>query len=114
MDVISVSLDAQDEKVYDRICSPDFKNAFHEVISFIKEAKQYIPDVQATVVEMAGVDVEKCRKITDELGVKLRVRKAGCCRLKPCLISFTVNIILKKGYSMTPLNFLTDTNGVRI
>ena len=75
VDVISVSLDAQDEKVYDRICSPDFKNAFHEVIAFIKEAKQYIPNVQATVVEMAGVDVEKCRKITDELGVKLRVRK---------------------------------------
>ncbi len=75
VDVISVSLDAPDEKVYDRICNPDFKNAFHEVLSFIKEAKQYIPDVQATVVEMEGVDVEECRKITDELGVKLRVRK---------------------------------------
>lgn len=75
VDVISVSLDASDEKVYDRICAPDFKNAFHEVISFIKESKKYIPDVQATVVEMEGVDVEKCRKITDELGVKLRVRK---------------------------------------
>ncbi|RJQ41036.1 MAG: YchF/TatD family DNA exonuclease [Nitrospiraceae bacterium] len=75
VDVISVSLDAQDEKVYDRICAPDFKNAFHEVTAFIKESKKYIPDVQATVVEMEGVDVEKCRKITDELGVKLRVRK---------------------------------------
>ncbi len=75
VDVISVSLDASDEKVYNRICNPDFKNAFHEVISFIKEARQYIPDVQATVVEMEGVDVEKCRKITDKLGVKLRVRK---------------------------------------
>lgn len=75
VDVISVSLDASDEKVYNRICNPDFKNAFHEVISFIKEARQYIPDVQATVVEMEGVDVEKCRKITDELGIKLRVRK---------------------------------------
>ena len=38
-------------------------------------SKKYIPDVQATVVEMEGVDVEKCRKIADELGVKLRVRK---------------------------------------
>lgn len=75
VDVISVSLDASNEKVYNRICNPDFKNAFHEVISFIKEARQYIPDVQATVVEMEGVDVEKCRKITDELGIKLRVRK---------------------------------------
>ncbi|MDI6745207.1 MAG: YchF/TatD family DNA exonuclease [Thermodesulfovibrionales bacterium] len=75
VDVISVSLDAQDEKAYDRICAPDFKDAFHEVILFIRESKKYIPDVLATVVEMEGVDVEKCRKITDELGVKLRVRK---------------------------------------
>jgi TatD DNase family protein len=75
VDVISVSLDASDEKGYDRICAPDFKDAFHEVITFIKEAKQYIPDVQATVVEMEGVDVEQCRKIADELSVKLRVRK---------------------------------------
>ena len=75
VDVISVSLDASDEKTYEMICAPDFKNAFHEVVAFIKEAKQYIPDVQATVVEMEGVDVEKCRKIADELGVKLRIRK---------------------------------------
>lgn len=75
VDSVSVSLDAHNEETYNKICAPAFKNAFHEVISFIKEAKQYIPDVQATVVEMEGVDVEKCRKITDELGVKLRVRK---------------------------------------
>lgn len=75
VDVISVSLDAHDEETYNRICSPAFKNAFHEIISFIKEAKKYIPNVQATVVEMAGVDVKKCRGIADELGIKLRVRK---------------------------------------
>ncbi|TAL25412.1 MAG: YchF/TatD family DNA exonuclease [Nitrospirae bacterium] len=75
VDAVSVSLDAPDEKTYDRICAPDFKNAFHEVVSFIKEARRYIPDVQATVVELEGVDIEKCRKITDELGIKLRVRK---------------------------------------
>ncbi len=75
VDSISVSLDAQDEETYNKICAPAFKNAFHEVLSFIKEARQYIPEVRATVVEMEGVDVEKCRKIADELGVKLRVRK---------------------------------------
>jgi len=74
-DSISVSLDAHDEETYNKICAPAFKNAFHEVISFIREAKKYIPDVQATVVEMKGVDVEKCKKITDDLGVKLRIRE---------------------------------------
>ena len=75
VDSVSVSLDAQDKETYDRICAPAFRNAFHEVISFIRTAKDFIPHVQATVVEMEGVDVEKCRKITDELGVTLRVRK---------------------------------------
>jgi TatD DNase family protein len=75
VDSVSVSLDAQDEETYNRICAPAFRNAFPEVISFIREAKDFIPNVQATVVEMEGVDIEKCRKITDELGVTLRVRK---------------------------------------
>ncbi|HEX8947424.1 MAG TPA: TatD family hydrolase [Dissulfurispiraceae bacterium] len=75
VDSVSVSLDAQDEGTYDRICKPAFKGAFQGVVDFIREAKNHIPDVQATVVAAEGVDVEKCRKLTDELGVKLRVRR---------------------------------------
>ncbi|MBZ0157596.1 MAG: YchF/TatD family DNA exonuclease [Alphaproteobacteria bacterium] len=75
VDVMSISLDAQDAETYDRLCKPAFRNAFQEVVQFIREAKKYIPAVQATVVTAAGVDVEKCREITDEIGVELRVRK---------------------------------------
>ncbi len=75
VDSISISLDAQDEETYNRICRPAFKNAFNEVVNFIKEAKKYIPDVTATVVTAEGVDVDKCKEITDSLGVKLRVRR---------------------------------------
>ncbi|MBI4685320.1 MAG: YchF/TatD family DNA exonuclease [Nitrospirae bacterium] len=75
IDSISVSLDAHDEETYKRICSPVFKNTFNEIISFIREAKNHIYDVQATVIEMEGVDIEKCMEIADNLGVKLRVRK---------------------------------------
>ena len=75
VDTLSVSLDAQDEETYQRICAPTYKHAFRAVVSFIREAKAYIPSVQATVVQMEGVDIEKCRKLTEELGVPLRVRK---------------------------------------
>jgi len=75
VDTLSVSLDAQDEETYQRICAPTYKNAFREVVSFIREAKDSIPSVQATVVETEGVDIEKCRELTEELGVPLRVRK---------------------------------------
>ncbi|HCL82126.1 MAG TPA: hypothetical protein DHW81_07910 [Nitrospiraceae bacterium] len=71
---MSISLDAQDEKTYNKICNPAFKNAFNEVVNFIKEANKYIPEVIATVVTAEGVDVEKCKEIADSLGVKLRIR----------------------------------------
>lgn len=74
VDKISVSLDAHDEKTYEKLCKPAFKHAFNDVVSFIAEAKKYIPEVQATVVNIAGVDIEKCRELTDKIGVKLRVR----------------------------------------
>ena len=75
VDSISISLDAHDEETYDRICRPAFKNAFRGVIDFISEAKKYIPHVQITVVKLEGVDIGKCRKIAEDLGVGFRVRK---------------------------------------
>ncbi len=74
VDSISISLDAHDEKTYEKICNPIFKNAFKGVLDFIREAKKYVPEVQVTVVEMEDVDIKKCREIADSLGVKLRIR----------------------------------------
>lgn len=74
VDSISVSLDAENEKKYDKICRPSVKGAFRGVVSFIQEAVKVIPEVQATVVKIPGVDVEKCRAVAKELGVELRVR----------------------------------------
>jgi TatD DNase family protein len=75
IDSISISLDAHDEETYNTICKPAFRNAFQGIIEFIKEAKKFIPDVQITVIELNGVDMDKCRKIAGELGVELRLRK---------------------------------------
>lgn len=74
VDSVSVSLNAHNEELYNRICQPAFKNAYQETINFIREAKKYIPNVQATVVQFDDVDIEKCRQITDELGIPLRIR----------------------------------------
>jgi|WetSurMetagenome_2_1015567.scaffolds.fasta_scaffold00671_14 TatD DNase family protein len=75
VDALSVSLDAQDGETYDKICRPVFKDAFAAVVDFLRGAKLHIPDVKATVVEMEGVDVEKCGQLCASLGIKLRVRK---------------------------------------
>lgn len=75
VDSLSISLDAEDEKKYQNICKPAFKNAFQAVVSFIKEAKKYIPEVKITVVDIPEIDTDKCKALADELGMELRVRE---------------------------------------
>jgi TatD DNase family protein len=75
VDIMSVSLDAQDAETYDRICKSLYgKKAYPAVIEFIKEAKKHIPDVEASVVDLPSIDKKACAKIAKELGVKFRVR----------------------------------------
>jgi len=75
VDIISISLNAEDKETYLRLCHPFWgEKTYPAVIDFIKEAKKYIPEVEATVVDLPGVDIEKCKKIAQELGVNFRVR----------------------------------------
>jgi len=75
IDSISVSLDAEDEIMYEEVCRPVFKDAFQSVLSFIKEAKKYIPHVRITVVEIPEVNINKCKTLAEELCVEIRVRE---------------------------------------
>jgi TatD DNase family protein len=75
VDSMSISLNAQSKEVYDAICKPSFENAYEGMLSFIREAKKVIPQVQVTVVTLPGVDIEECRRIAGGLGVQLRVRE---------------------------------------
>src|SRR5574341_943745 len=76
IDTICISLNADTAKKYEEICKPVFgEKAYPALIQFIKDAKQVIPNVQVSIVEIPGVDVEKCKQIAQELGVDFRVRK---------------------------------------
>ena len=76
IDTICISLNAETAEKYEEICKPVFgKKAYPALIQFINEAKQVIPNVQVSIVDTPGVDVEKCRKIAEELGVDFRIRK---------------------------------------
>jgi TatD DNase family protein len=76
VDAISVSLNAQNAGVYEKLTQPKFGTETYDAVKdFIREAKKHIPDVTATVVSAPGVDVEACRKIAEDLGAKFRVRE---------------------------------------
>lgn len=74
VDSISVSLDAENRDKYEHLCKPDFKNSFEGLISFIREARKYIPEVSVTVVKLPTIDLEKCKEIAKDLGVGIRIR----------------------------------------
>jgi TatD DNase family protein len=75
IDVISISLNVDESKRYDRLCKSEFgQNIFGKVIDFAKECKRLLPRTVLTVLDMPEVDLKKCEKIAKELGVELRVR----------------------------------------
>jgi len=75
IDFISISLNAQNAEIYDKICHSQYGlKAYPAIIEFIKEAKKYIPTVEATVVDLPTIDKAACRKIAEDLGVSFRVR----------------------------------------
>ncbi|MHC4182091.1 MAG: YchF/TatD family DNA exonuclease [Planctomycetota bacterium] len=76
IDTICISLNTNFEKEYQELCNSSFNgNAYSSLLSFIKKAKEHIPDVMVSVVSVPEVDIESCRKIAEELGVRFRVRE---------------------------------------
>jgi TatD DNase family protein len=75
VDVISISLNGTNPKEHNELNRPMFKEeAFNEIINFAKLAKEYIPEVVITAVELPGLDVSKVGQIAKDAGVNFRAR----------------------------------------
>ncbi|WP_246540255.1 TatD family nuclease-associated radical SAM protein [sulfur-oxidizing endosymbiont of Gigantopelta aegis] len=75
VDALSVSMNAQNEEVYDRHCVPALKGSFDSMLDFLRLAPDFIPDTTATAIDgLEGVDVEACEAKAHELGIKFRRR----------------------------------------
>jgi len=78
VDRISVSLNAHDKPTYNRICRPNFEDAYESVLEFIeKAAKEF--DLEITAVTVPEVDVSKIEKIAKEIRAKFRTRRFIPC-----------------------------------
>ena len=78
IDSVSISLNAQDEETYNKISKPRIKNAYIGMLDFVKKCKKNGIDTTVTIVthfKDYAIDVEKCRQIANDLGVKFRERK---------------------------------------
>lgn len=75
IDVISISLNAENAEVYDQMCHSEYgEDAFYSILEFARKCKNHIPRVILSVVDLPSIDVEKCRRLSEELEVEFRVR----------------------------------------
>lgn len=77
IDIVSISLNAPDAKRYNEICRCQYgEEGFYAMLDFAKKAKAFVPEVILSVVDvMDKDDIEACRKIAEDIGVKFRVRE---------------------------------------
>ena len=74
LDAISVSLNAESEETYNRLCRPAFEGSYRAVLDFTKKAVKAGIRTRMTVVEQQGIDIRQCERIATALGASFRVR----------------------------------------
>jgi TatD family-associated radical SAM protein len=75
IDAISISLNAQNETVYDRHCRPPQPSAYSELLEFVLRARDQIADVTLTAIDgLDGVDINACEDLAKRFNVKFRRR----------------------------------------
>jgi TatD DNase family protein len=75
IDALSISLNAQDEETYNRLCRPSLPGSYPAMLDFVRHARDYVPEVVLTAIDgLAGVDITACAEIAERLGVRFRRR----------------------------------------
>lgn len=78
VDSLSVSLNAQNEEIYNRHCLPALSGSYQAMLEFLRLAPHYIENVSASALAgLEGVDIEACERIASECGVKFKKRTLG-------------------------------------
>ncbi len=76
IDTVSISLNAENAEKYQELCISEFgETAYDGLLEFAALAKNYVPEVVLSVVDiMSDDEIEACRKIAEKCGVSFRVR----------------------------------------
>ncbi|MCL2546109.1 MAG: TatD family nuclease-associated radical SAM protein [Oscillospiraceae bacterium] len=75
IDVLSISLNRPDGAAYERHMRPVYDCAFDGLLDFARRAKQYVPTVVLSVVDVLPEEqLQQCRLIAERLDVTFRVR----------------------------------------
>lgn len=77
IDDISISLNGENEEIYNKISNPKIENAYEEVKRFIRACvEEKIPTTASVVINVPNypINKERCEVIAKSLGAKFRAR----------------------------------------
>ena len=75
IDALSISLNAQNEEIYERHCRPTLPHSYAAMLEFADRARDFVPDITMTAIDgLEGVDIAACEDVARRLGVKFRRR----------------------------------------
>lgn len=79
LDRVSVSLNAHNKEVYNKICKPKFENAYESVLKFIEKSKKRL-STEITAVTIPEVNIKRLEEMAKKMGIKFRSRTyEGLC-----------------------------------
>lgn len=75
VDVMSISLNAQDAATYEKHCLPRKPNSYEAMLEFVRCAKAQGFEISLTAIAgLEGVDMVACEQIARDMGVGFRAR----------------------------------------
>lgn len=71
IDALSISLNAQDETTYNRLCLPTLPGSYQAMLDFAQRARDFVPNIRLTAIAgLEGVNIPACERIANQLGVR--------------------------------------------
>ncbi|WP_455369204.1 TatD family nuclease-associated radical SAM protein [[Eubacterium] cellulosolvens] len=74
MDSVSISLNAENEKKYDKLCDPSLMGSYEAVIDFAKNCRDIFSHVRLSVVNLSDINIQKCKRIAEKLNCEFFIR----------------------------------------
>ena len=75
LDSVSISLNAPDSTRYSEVTRPKYEGAFDKMVDFATKCKDQIKEVRWSIVDvLPQEDIDKCKQLSDETGIQLRIR----------------------------------------
>ncbi len=74
MNAVSVSLNAETEELYEKLCRPVFAGSYQAMLTFARQCIAAGISTRMTVVKVPEVDIEACEKIAKDMGASFFVR----------------------------------------